>query len=143
MALQLTVDQTPDTEHAAPRVAGIVLGAVQPFTVFVEHRVAIKVPIAWCAQGLHEAAVTTVDQIALGARPAPDKQRQRLLWMHVDIVAAAGHLGAECLRTIQPKADGVVPPGTVVAGGQQQRLAGLLAQGPAAQRSGTEQGETA
>ena len=95
VALQLAIVQAPDAQHAATGVAGVILGAVQPLTVLVEYRVAIEVAVGRCVQGLQQTAVAAVDQVALSAGATADKQRQRLLWMDADVVAAAGHLGAE------------------------------------------------
>ncbi|MCY1428940.1 hypothetical protein D9M71_448390 [compost metagenome] len=131
------------TQHATTGLGGVVLGGVQPFTALVNHRVAVEMPVRLRSDGLQQATITQVDQVALGAGAAGDEQGNRLLGMVDDVVATQAHLGGEHLGTVQAVADGVVLAIAIVPRREQQRGAALVAkQGPAAEGEGTEHNAT-
>ncbi|MNO80168.1 hypothetical protein D3C76_713650 [compost metagenome] len=100
---------------------------------------AVEVPVRLRVDGLQQAAVVEMDQVAVPARTPRDEQRQRQLRMLDDVVAAHADLGGEHPRAIEPVADRVVSAVRVVTGGQQQGLPALARQRPAAEGEGAEQ----
>ncbi len=105
----------------------------------MEHGVAIEVPVSRRVQGLHQAAVTGVDQVALGARAPGDEQGQGEVRVGHHVMTALRHFGGKALAAIQAVAHCVVAALAVVACRQQQRLAVTAAQLPAGQQGTAEQ----
>ncbi|MCY1306088.1 hypothetical protein D9M70_559230 [compost metagenome] len=131
--------ETVDAEHAAAGVGGVVLGGVQPLAIPVEHRVSVEVAVGLRGDGLQQAAVAQVDQVAFGAWPPRDVERQRLAGVLDDVMAALGDAGGEHLTAVQAIADRVVPAVAVVAGREQQRGCGAAAERPATEAERAEQ----
>ncbi|MNE23939.1 hypothetical protein D3C80_1172120 [compost metagenome] len=128
------------TEYATPRVGGVVLGGIQPFATFVDDRVAVEVPVRLRGDGLQQAPVAQVDQVAFGTGAAGDEQGDRLLGVVDDGMATLGDLGAEHLGAVQAETDGIVLAVAVVTRREQQGFAAFVAeQAPAAQGEGAEQ----
>lgn len=128
------------TQHATAWIGGVVLGGVQPFAALVYHRMAVEVAVRLRGDGLQQAPVAQVDQVAFGAGPAGDEQGDGQFGVVDDRVATLGHLGAEHLGAVQAEADGVVLAVAIVARREQQGLAAFVAQqAPAAQGQGAEQ----
>lgn len=66
-----------DAKHATSWVGGVVLGGIQPLATVMDHRVAIEVAVGLRADGLQQAPVTQVDQVAFGTWAAGDEQGDR------------------------------------------------------------------
>lgn len=137
--LQSLAVETVDAEHAATGIGSVVLGGVEPFAALVEHAVAVEVAVFLRDQGLQQATVVQVDQVAFGAWPAGDEQRQRQARVLDDVMAALGHAGGELALAVQAVAHRVMLAIGVVARRQHQRLATLAAEAPAAEGQGAEQ----
>ncbi len=99
--LQSLAVETVDAEHAATGIGSVVLGGVEPFAALVEHAVAVEVAVFLRDQGLQQATVVQVDQVAFGAWPAGDEQRQRQARVLDDVMAALGHAGGELALAVQ------------------------------------------
>ncbi|MCY1345322.1 hypothetical protein D9M69_313810 [compost metagenome] len=100
---------------------------------------AVEVAVFLRSQGLQQAAVGEVHQVAFGTRAAGDEQCYRLAGMFDDVMAALGDAGGEHLCAVQAVAHRVMLAVGIVAGGEQQGRMAPAAQGPAAQANGTEQ----
>src|SRR5690606_11318833 len=73
VANQALLFKPVDAEHAAPGIASVVLGGVEPVATGMEHAVAVEMPIIRSCQNLQQTAVAGVDQVALAAGAAPDE----------------------------------------------------------------------
>lgn len=113
--LQSLAVETVDAEHAATGIGSVVLGGVEPLAALVEHAVAVEVAVFLRDQGLQQATVAQVDQVAFGAWPAGDEQRQRQARVLDDVVAALGHAGGELALAVQAVAHRVMLAIGVVA----------------------------
>ena len=105
------------TEHATPRIGGVVLGRVQPFAALMDHGVTIEVAVRLRGDGLQQTAVTQVDQVAFGARTTGDEQGDRQFGVIDDVVATLADPGGKHLGAVQAIADCVVLAVRVIAGG--------------------------
>jgi hypothetical protein len=102
----------------------------------VHHRVAVEVPVRLRGDGLQQAPVAQVDQVAFGAGAAGDEQGDRQLGVVDDVVATLADLGAEHLGAVQAITDGVVLAVAIVARRQQQGFAAFVAEQLQPPRSG-------
>ena len=86
-----------------------------------EVAVTVKVNVARSPdEAEQQAAIAQVDQVALGARPAGNEQRNRQRRVVDDVVAALADLGGKHLLAVQVKAYGVVLAVCIIARRQQQ-----------------------
>ena len=109
----------------------------------MNHRVAVEVPVRLRGDGLQQAPVAQVDQVAFGAWSTCHEQGDRPLGVVDDVMATLGHLGGEHLGAVQTVTDGIVPAVAIVARREQQGFAGAVAkQAPAAQGEGAEHDAT-
>ncbi|RMS47671.1 hypothetical protein ALP64_201259 [Pseudomonas syringae pv. actinidiae] len=106
----------------------------------MNHRMAIKVPARLRDDGLQQAAVAQVDQVAFGAWTTCDEHGKRQAGVIDDVMAALVHLSGKHLRPVKPETHRIVFAVAIVARRQQQRAGVFLfEQGPAAQCASTEQ----